>query len=80
MVINEDDTIYKDVTEITSDTILSLGDEFNLVDMGARIFKLIIWIPNLDRAQDDDDAAGFYNAKITYSSAAGTKVTGTFSN
>ena len=80
MVLNEDDTIYKDITEISSDSELSLGEEFSLVNMGARIFKLIIWIPNLDKPQEDDDAAGTYNASVTYSSTAGSKVTGTFSH
>ena len=79
MVLNDDNTIYKDITEVTADIPLSLGDEINLLNNDARVFKLIIWVPNLDRPQDDDDAEGTYNAQITYSSAAGSIVTGTFS-
>ena len=80
MVLNEDNSVYKDITTIVSDTDQSLGEQFPLSNGESRLFKLIIWLPNFDRIQDEEDGLGSFNALVTYSSTAGSKVTGTFTN
>lgn len=78
IVLNEDNTIYNDITSIVSDTDQALGEKFNLIDGVNKTFKLVIWLPNLDYIQDYEDGSGNFTASVTYSAATGSKVTGTF--
>lgn len=81
MVLNDDGSVYKDVTAITSGTNLSLGDFIELNDGESKTLTLIIWLSNIsDRDQSSDDAAGSFNASVTYTGVRGedlsTTITG----
>lgn len=82
MVLDENDEIYLDKTSVSNgeNLGLSLGDSFILekaTEFGStsRKFKLIIWLTNLNEAQEDVDSAGSFNAVITFSSVYGGKLT-----
>ena len=78
MVLDENNNVYQELTNIVSGTDQSLGNAFNLLENGSRTFKIIVWVPNYDRPQDTEDAAGSFSASVTYSATMGSRVTGTF--
>lgn len=84
MILDENDNIYLDKTSISNgvSSNLSLGEHFILEDGSEinptnKVFKLVVWLSNLDEAQDEDDAGGTYSAVVTYSSVDGSMLTGT---
>ncbi len=79
MVLDENNNVYQDITNIVSGTDQSLGPEFNLLDGGSKNYTLIIWVPNFNRPQDTEDAGGSFNAAVTYETSYGSRITGTFS-
>lgn len=84
MVLDDNDNIYLDKTSIETENAydLSLGEHFILDNASeaiptSRSFKLVIWLSNIDEAQDKEDAGGSYSATVTYSSVDGSMLTGT---
>lgn len=84
MVLDEDDNVYQPKTSIKGDAIgMSLGPSFKLDDAtdlkpSSRKFVLIVWLTNLkDKDQSDFDAGGHFDAKVTYESIYGGKLTAT---
>lgn len=78
LILDEADEIYLDKTAIVSETDESLGDEFELETNEKKIFKLVIWVPNYEYDQNDEDGAGTFNATVTYKTFDnGGKITGT---
>lgn len=82
MVLDENDEIYLDKTSVSDgeSSDLSLGEHFILDDATemsstSRKFKLIIWLTNLNEAQEDVDAGGSFSATITFNSVYGGKLT-----
>lgn len=85
MVLDDNDEIYLSKTSIPNGTSsgLSLGEHFILgdateVNPTTKNFKLVIWLSNLEEAQEKEDA-GTYSAVVTYSSVDGSMLTGTVS-
>ena len=85
MVLDDNDKIYLSKTSIPNGTSsgLSLGEHFILgdateVNPTTKNFKLVIWLSNLEEAQEKEDA-GTYSAVVTYSSVDGSMLTGTVS-
>ena len=83
MVLDDNDEIYLSKTSIPNGTSsgLSLGEHFILgdateVNPATKNFKLVIWLSNLEEAQEKEDA-GTYSAVVTYSSVDGSMLTGT---
>ena len=83
MVLDDNDEIYLSKTSIPNGTSsgLSLGEHFILgdtteVNPTTKNFKLVIWLSNLEEAQEKEDA-GTYSAVVTYSSVDGSMLTGT---
>lgn len=84
MVLDENDNIYLDKTSVNVEETndLSLGDNFILEEGSSttptsRNFKLVVWLSNIEEAQDDDDAGGSYSASVKYYSVLGSELTGT---
>jgi len=84
MVLDENDNIYLDKTSITGNTTnMPLGPNFKLKDAtninpSSKKFVLLVWLTNLkDEDQSDYDAGGSFNAKVTYESIYGGKLTAT---
>lgn len=85
MVLDDNDEIYLSKTSIPNGTSsgLSLGEHFILgegteISPTTKNFKLVIWLSNLEEAQEKEDA-GTYSAVVTYSSVDGSMLTGTVS-
>ncbi len=70
------DYVYKGITNITADTDQSLGEAFNLPKEGTKSFVMIVWVPNFERDQFDDDGAGTFGATVTYKSTGNYKISG----
>lgn len=86
MVLDDNDNIYLDKTSVNVDEAndLSLGDGFMLEEGSSttptsRNFKLVVWLSNIDEAQDEDDAGGSYSASVMYYSVLGSELTGSVS-
>lgn len=79
IVLDENDQEYARGMKIESGQDLSLGDPFTLAQNDTRQFKLIIWLSNYDRNQNEEDAGGTYNALISFESVSGYKITGSIS-
>lgn len=86
MVLDDNDNIYLDKTsiDVNNSNDLSLGDGFMLEEGSSttpisRNFKLVVWLSNIDEAQDEDDAGGSYSASVTYYSVLGSELTGSVS-
>ena len=81
MLLDENSNIYVDSTTINNNQALSLGDYVELDDGEDKEFTLIIWLHNLDRNQNGDDANGSFTAAVTYTGVTGsslsTSITGT---
>ena len=69
-----------EITEIVSDTDQSLGSEFSLAADEDKEFILLVWLPNYNYAQEDNDASGTFSASVTYSSGPNGRVTAVFSH
>lgn len=78
LVLDEDNNKYVEDTLISGDD-QTLGDSFELGTGESRDFVLVIWLSNLEGPQDDQDAGGNFSASVTYETAYGSKITGTFS-
>ena len=78
-VLDNAGEVYQVNTEVDAGEEQSLGQKFTLSKNEEKIFTLIVWLPNVDYDQSDDDAEGRFGATVTYSSSAGARVTGTFS-
>ena len=83
MVLDDNDEIYLNKSSIPNGTSsgLSLGEHFVLgdateVNPSTKNFKLVIWLSNLEEAQEKEDT-GTYSAVVTYSSVDGSMLTGT---
>lgn len=71
-MVLDGDTIYQDVTYITSGTNLSLGDYVELDDGSSKDLTLVIWLSNIaDKNQIPEDGSGTFTAAITYISVRG---------
>ena len=79
MVLDEDDNVYVAKTRINADTDLTMGNSFTLLDGETKNFKLLIWLSNYSRDQNDEDAGGTYSASMTFQSAGGYKISGVIS-
>ena len=79
LVLDEDDEIYIDKTNIVAGTDQSLGASFTLPVSESRTFKLIIWLPNYEEYQDEYDGNGNFNATVTYKSANNYRIAGSIS-
>lgn len=79
MVLDEDDHEYHPATRIVSGSDMDLGDSFTLPVDGHRQLKLLIWLSNYDRDQNDEDGGGSYNALISFETVSGYKITGSIS-
>ena len=79
IILDENDEEYYPATRIVSGTDMSLGDAFTLAANETRQFKLLIWLSNYERNQNDEDAGGTYNALISFESVNGYKITGSIS-
>ena len=79
MILDEDNHEYVSAARITSGEPMTLGPSFTLPKEGSRQFKLLIWLSNYDRDQNEEDAGGTYGASISYESVNGYKITGSIS-
>lgn len=79
MVLDEDDNVYVAKTHINSGTDQTMGNSFTLLDGETKNFKLLIWLSNYSRNQDEEDAGGTYSASMTFQSAGGYKISGAIS-
>lgn len=82
MILDENNNIYLDKTKVNSGTDQSLGDSFSLAKGSDAIptskkFVLIVWLSNLEEAQENYDAGGKFSASVTYTSIYGDMLTGT---
>ena len=81
MLLEEDKTIYKNATSITSGVNLSLGNYVNLHDGESKLFYLIVWLSDSGDDQTHDDVNGRFDASITYTGVTGddlsSMITGT---
>lgn len=71
--------VYKDKTNIVAETDQSLGASFNLPKDGSKTFVMVIWVPNFDRDQFEDDGSGNFSALVTYKSTGNYQITGSIS-
>ena len=79
MLLDENDEVYLDKTEIISGEDQEMGDEFSLDAGESKSLKLLIWLPNYDYDQNSEDAGGYFNAAVTYESTYGSRITGAIS-
>lgn len=82
MVLDENNNIYLDKTKVNSGTDQSLGDSFSLANGSdvmptSKKFVLIVWLSNIEEAQESYDAGGKFSASVTYTSIYGDMLTGT---
>ncbi len=80
LVLDNNDNVYQSTVVVDAGNEQSLGNKFSLVSGTERTFILIVWLPNFNYEQDSDDANGHFSATVTYTSAFGSRVTGTFSS
>lgn len=78
LVLDEENNKYVEDTLISGDD-QTLGNGFELDTGESRDFVLVVWLSNLSGPQDDQDAGGNFSASVTYESAYGNRITGTFS-
>lgn len=76
LILDEEDNIYHDKEEIISGTDQSFGPSFELETDETKNFKLVIWVPNYEYNQNDEDAAGYFSAIISFESTLGNRITG----
>ena len=76
LILDENDEVYNEKTIIEPGTNQSLGEAFTLTREEKKVFKLIIWVPNFDYDQNDDDGSGNFNAIVTYKSAGDYQISG----
>lgn len=82
MVLDENDEVYLDITHIDSENSkgLSLGEPFIIEDgsleQETKKFTLLIWLTNVPRIQDDEDAGGSFKASVTFKTTNGGQLTG----
>lgn len=81
MILDENNNVYLDKTSVSNgvNEKLSLGDGFTLEDGtslngNSKKFYLLIWLTNLDEAQEAYDAGGSFSASITYNSIYGGRL------
>ena len=79
MVLDENDDIYQDITEISVNTDQSLGPDITLSSNTSKVLTLIIWVPNYDRHQNSEDASGYFNASVSFIALGGDTITGSIS-
>lgn len=83
IILDENDNVYLSKTSIPNGTSTSsMGEHFVLnestdLNPTQKNFKLVIWLTNLDKYQDEEDAGGTYTATVTYESVDGSILTGT---
>jgi hypothetical protein len=77
-LLDENDNVYQDTTTVITGTDQSLGNSFVLATNEAKTFTLIVWLPNMSYEQDASDANGHFSADVTYTTSAGSRVTGMF--
>lgn len=80
LVLDNNDNVYQSAVVVDAGNEQSLGNKFSLASGTERTFTLIMWLPNFNYDQSDDDANGHFSATVTYTSAFGSRVTGTFSS
>ena len=80
LILDENDEIYLDKTGIVSETEQSLGEAFDLAENETKVFKLLIWVPNYNYNQNEEDSSGKFDAIITYKSTSNYIISGTISN
>lgn len=79
LVLDENDNVYASSTGVVSETNQTLGDTFELDNGESKSFVLVVWLSNIDSNQNEYDAGGSFDALVTYTSAHGSRITGTFS-
>ena len=77
LVLDEDDNIYLNKTEIISGTDQSLGSVIEIEKDETKNLKLVIWLPNYEYNQNDEDGAGSFSAIVSFEATNGSRVTGT---
>ena len=73
-IMDSDGNIYKEATSTGDGNNLSLGNSFDLKKGEVKDFILVIWLSNLDKEQDEEDASGSFSASITYQAIDGSKL------
>lgn len=73
-IMDSDGNIYKEASSTGDGLNLSLGNNFDLKKGEVKDFILVIWLTNLDKAQEDEDASGVFSASITYQAIDGSKL------
>ena len=76
MVLDENDNVYVPKTRINSGTDQTMGNSFTITDGETKNFKLLIWLSNYTRNQDEEDGGGTYSASMTFESVGGYKISG----
>ena len=79
LILDENDEVYQEMTNIEAGEEQSLGDAFTLAEGTSRVFKLIIWVPNYDYDQKDYDSNGNFGAIVTYKSTTNSEISGSIS-
>lgn len=79
LVLDENDEIYMEKTEIESGTDQSLGASFNLPKDATKVFKIVIWVPNFNYDQNEYDGNGNFNAQVTFTSVGNYSISGSIS-
>ena len=78
-LLDSDGNVYQDTTVVSAGTDQNLGNAFTLTSNTEKTFTLIMWVPNVSHDQSGEDANGSFSATVTYTSSAGSQVTGMFS-
>lgn len=84
MVLDENGNRYLDVTHVdkNNSTGLTLGNDFTIASGSeamatSKKFTLLIWLSNLEGDQTEDDAAGNFEAVVSYNSTYNGRLTAT---
>ena len=84
MVLDSEGNTYQDITHIDSNNSkgLSLGKAFTIdggteSNASVKYFTLLIWLTNYERDQNEEDAAGNFEAVVTYNSSYSGRLTAT---
>lgn len=78
LVLDENGNIYQEITSITDDNVMPLGEHFIIEKKEEpakqRKFVLVIWLSNLNQSQDYEKG-GTFKASVNYNSVYGQSLT-----
>ena len=79
IVLDENDNVYIDKTEVIPEVSQNIGENIQFEKGESKQFKLLIWVPNYNYNQNNEDSNGYFDAIITYESTNSNIITGSIS-